>query len=108
MLRYHYMTTFTIGPAASHTYITDRRGEFQLTLDWSYDKVYFKDPDSPWHTLALDPNRDDLESVRQHQGIDTFKTLIGATVAHPRLVNSPYPEIATAVNQLREISGKLT
>ena len=96
---------FIVGPAASHTYLTTDDGECQLTLDWSYNKAYFKYYREPWITLLLDSN------LRQQQPTyaDTdhkrliFQQLAKATTNHPELKYSPYSVVVSAVGNLSKI-----
>lgn len=88
---------FTVGPAASHTYM----GDNQLTLDWSYDKVYLKCNSSPWVTIPL--TGCDIEAVLGESDLVVFRKLQLATIQHKDLNNSPYPIVVKAVTNLSSL-----
>jgi hypothetical protein len=85
---------FTVGPAASHTYMRDS----QLTLDWSYDKVYLKCKGTPWVTIPL--TGCNIEELLDESDLIVFRKLQLATIQHKALNNSPYPTVSTAVRNL--------
>ena len=88
---------FTVGPAASHTYM----GDSQLTLDWSYDKVYVKCRSSSWVTIPL--TGCNIGEVLDKEDEAIFRKLQLATIQHKSLYNSPYPLVSTAVRNLTNL-----
>lgn len=93
---------FSYGPAASHTYLEADGGESQLTLDWSYNKMYLKEPNTPWITLSLDETPHLANNTRE-----TLICLLEGTLQQPQLQNSPYPDIATAYTKASQINTRL-
>jgi hypothetical protein len=44
---------YTSGNAAANLYMKNKNGEYQITFDWSYDAIYFRNPVSGlWFTLG--------------------------------------------------------
>lgn len=83
-----------VGPAASHTYI----GNSQLTLDWSYGKIYLKCNSSPWLTIHL--TETNIDEILDESTLPVFRKLQLATIHHPPLCNSPCPLVSMAVRNL--------
>ena len=52
-MNYKMNYIFTSGPAASNTYLTTKKGESQLTFDWTYDSIYFKFDNEKWININL-------------------------------------------------------
>jgi len=55
----NYNLRLSKGPAAAHIYLTPNFYDYeccQLTLDWSYDGVYFKYQNDTWITLSIGKN----------------------------------------------------
>lgn len=65
----------TSGPAAGNVY--DYEKQTQLTIDWSYDGLYFKYKNEPWIVLSLGPEttRNELDKINTPEMITEFKTL---------------------------------
>jgi len=66
------------GPAAAHVYLSINSLEYcQLTLDWSYDGVYFKYYDDSWIILSVGPETEthEIKKIDTENKIKSFKYL---------------------------------
>jgi len=66
------------GPAAAHVYLSINSLEScQLTLDWSYDGVYFKYYDDSWIILSVGPETKthEIQKIDTENKIKSFKYL---------------------------------
>lgn len=66
------------GPAAAHSYlIINGNQTCQITLDWSYDGVYFKYYDNPWIILSIGPKTQthEIEKIDTEDKKKVFKYL---------------------------------
>ena len=62
------------GPAASNAY--DNEGN-QLTVDWSFDAVYYKHKDGEWITISIGPKTEicDINKINNVIMKEKFKSL---------------------------------
>ena len=74
----NWLLRLSKGPAAAHTYlILNDQNCCQLTLDWSYDGVYFKYHNDKWITLSIGPltKTHDLYKIDTEDKLKVFKLL---------------------------------
>lgn len=67
---------YTSGPAAVTIYNDSQ--ESNLTIDWSYDAIYFKYKNSSWITLSIGPKttKNEVNKINGSKMINIFKNLI--------------------------------
>ena len=66
------------GPAAAHSYYIENDAKCcQLTLDWSYDGLYFKYYDEEWITLSIGPKteKNEIDKIDTEEKKLMFKKL---------------------------------
>ena len=66
------------GPAAAHSYYIENNIKCcQLTLDWSYDGLYFKYYDEEWITLSIGPKteKNEINKIDTEEKKFMFKKL---------------------------------
>jgi hypothetical protein len=72
--------TISKGPAAAHIYLMiNNICECQLTLDWSYDAIYYKYYDDDWIILSIGPkttyNKSQIDKINTQDKVQIFKKL---------------------------------
>jgi hypothetical protein len=73
-----YTLSLSKGVAAAHVYMTINNDEkYQLTLDWSFDGVYFKNLDNTWIVLSIGPKTKthDIDKIDTDNKIAAFKIM---------------------------------
>ena len=74
----NWLSRLSKGPAAAHAYLSINNVEScQLTLDWSYDGVYFKYYNDQWVVLSigLKTITHEIEKLDTENKIQIFKYL---------------------------------
>ncbi len=99
----NWYSRVTKGPAAAHSYlIINGQQTCQVTLDWSYDGIYYKYNDNPWIILSIGPKTQthDLDKIDTEDKKKIFKYL--SLQFFDKLEN--YSEISNkSLKKLREI-----
>ena len=92
----------TKGPAASNTYVTFQDREIAtLTLDWSYNSIYFKYDQEAWISIELGGSLDIIDTDEKKK---LFKKLAEFTMVE--LKN--YSTVSNnALESLKEMLNKL-
>lgn len=71
------------GPAASNTYLSiNGINMYQLTLDWSYDGIYFQKINEDWTILSMGPltPRNEIYKLDSRDKIEKFKQMSEYTI----------------------------
>ena len=75
------------GPAASNTYLSmEGKDIAQLTLDWSFDAIYYKIRDEDWVTISIGElmEQDEIYKIDTSEKIKVFKKLAFYTLSELR------------------------
>jgi hypothetical protein len=66
---------FTAGPAAAHVY--DDSTNSKISIDWSFDGLYYQYNNGPWITLSLGPKTttNELDKINTPEMKSVFKSL---------------------------------
>jgi hypothetical protein len=74
----NWRLTLSKGPAAAHVYLSiNYTNCCQITLDWSFDAVYFKYYDYDWITLSIGPKTitHEIDKIDTDDKLKIFKLL---------------------------------
>ena len=92
----------TKGPAASNTYIKYQGEEIgKLTLDWSYNSIYFKYNQDSWITIKLG---DSLEIIDTDEKKELFKNMANFTIVELKDYST---DSNNALDSLNEMISKI-
>ncbi len=97
--------TISAGCAAAHIYNDENCEQTQLTVDWTYDGLYYRYKDQGWITLSLGPKTEinDIHKINTDPMKSDFKRLCFHAIAK---LEGQFPDSDKVLEKIQEIADQ--